>query len=223
MKSAHDLRESLSRIKAVIFDMDGLMIDSERLYIESEEDMARKRSRVLTEDTIARMMGHKPIESMTIFKKDLGLEESAEALLAERDEMMRAKFKNDLVSMPGLFDLLSHIDGRCRAAIATGAPREFLDLTLDGLKIRDRFEVLVSADEVRRGKPDPEIYELAVKRLGLSADECLVLEDSSNGVRSAHAAGCFTIAVPSSYTKHQDFSLARGICASLSEVLELLR
>lgn len=209
----------VSAPQAVIFDMDGLMIDSERLYIESERSMAALRGKDLPDSVISKMMGHKPIESMGIFKQDLGLAESAETLLSERDVLMREKLRHDLVPMPGLFDLLHFLDGRAKLAIATGAPASFLNLTLDGLKIRDRFSVLVCADDVSRGKPDPEIYLLAKDRLGLSAADCLVLEDSSNGVRAASAAGCRTIAVPSIYTKDQDFSLAGRVCGSLYDVL----
>lgn len=209
--------------KAVIFDMDGLMIDSERLYIESERFMASLRGKELPDATIAKMMGHKPIESMAIFKADLGLSESPQALLTERDELMHLKMKTDLVPMPGLFDLLTFISPRFGLAIATGASRPFLDLTLDTLKIRDLFSVLVCADDVTHGKPHPEIYELAAARLGLPPADCLVLEDSSNGIRSAHAAGCLSIAVPSQYTKDQDFSLANRKCAALTDVLLILK
>lgn len=203
--------------------MDGLMIDSERLYIESEQAMALLRGKELREESIAKMMGHKPIESMAIFKSDLDLEEPAADLLLERDELMRQKLKTDLVAMPGLFDLLSLASGRFALAIATGAARPFLDLTLDGLKIRDLFSVLVCADDVKRGKPDPEIYRLCCNRLGILPRDCLVLEDSANGIRSAHAAGCMSIAVPSQYTRTQDFSLADRVCSSLHDVVPLLK
>lgn len=216
------IREPRVRPLAVIFDMDGLMIDSERLYIESERYMASLRGKELPDSVISKMMGHKPIESMGIFKADLGLSEPAEELLAERDVLMREKLKHDLVPMPGLFDLLHYLDGRQPLAIATGAPGPFLDLMLDGLKIRDRFGVLVCADDVKRGKPDPEIYLLAAERLGAPAARCLVLEDSSNGIRAAASAGCMTIAVPSVYTKDQDFSLADTVCESLHDVRALL-
>jgi HAD superfamily hydrolase (TIGR01509 family) len=212
----------LTGLKAVIFDMDGLMIDSERLYIDSERAMAALRGKELPESCIEKMMGHKPIESMAIFKEDLSLSESAAELLAERDALMRDKMEHDLVPMPGLFDLLKAVSGRFSLAIATGASRPFLDLTLEGLQIRSLFSALVCADDVSRGKPDPEIYLSAASRLGVLPGECLVLEDSANGIRSASSAGCRTIAVPSFYTKDQDFSLADKICPSLSDVLPLL-
>jgi HAD superfamily hydrolase (TIGR01509 family) len=95
-----------------------------------------------------------------------------------------------------------------KLAVATGAQREFLDIALDTLRIRGYFAVLQTADGLERGKPDPEIYLIACRRLGLPPGECVVLEDARNGVLAGKAAGCPVIAVPSDYTRGQDFSEA---------------
>jgi HAD superfamily hydrolase (TIGR01509 family) len=113
--------------------------------------------------------------------------------------------------MPGLYEILNAFHRRLKLAVATGAQREFLDIALDTLGIRKYFDVLQTADGLERGKPDPEIYLLACRRLGLAPEKCVVLEDAANGVRAGKAAGCPVIAVPSDYTRRQDFSEADWI------------
>jgi len=205
----------LMRIRALIFDMDGLMIDSERLYFEAEREMAAAHGRRVEDSTLWKMMGRKPLESMQLFVDELGIPGRAEDLLRERDEVMRRKLACDLKPMPGLEHILERFHGRLKLAVATGAQREFLDITLDGLGIRDRFDVLQTSDGIARGKPDPEIYLAACAKLGLAPAECAVLEDAENGVRAARAAGCRVIAVPSQYSRTHDFSDAHFIASDL--------
>ena len=200
---------------AVIFDMDGLMIDSERLYIETETEMARKRGAVLTRETIARMMGRKPIESMRIYKEDLGLVDAPADLLHERDVLMMERMEKDLTAMPGLFECLESFYERYALAIATGAESKFLALAVDTLGIRNRFDVLVPSDEILEGKPSPEIYLRAMHELKIQPDHCAVLEDSANGCLSARRAGAYVVAVPSEHTAHQDFTPAHFMADDL--------
>jgi HAD superfamily hydrolase (TIGR01509 family) len=202
-------------MKAVIFDMDGLMIDSERLYFQVERDIAGKFNRTLKDETLWKMMGKKPIESLQLLVKELDIPISAEDALAMRNIMMREKLKNDLVPMPGLEHIIGAFYKRLKMAISTGASREFLDLMLDRLNIRDRFDVLITSDEIEKGKPDPEIYLKTCQKLALKPEQCVVLEDSSNGARAGKRAGCYVIAVPSEYTKEQDFSFVDFIAGDL--------
>ncbi|MGB8951635.1 MAG: HAD family phosphatase [Candidatus Aminicenantales bacterium] len=195
-------------MKALILDMDGLMIDSERLYFDAEKEMARKYGKKVEDATLWRMMGHKPIESMAIFVQELKLPVDAEKLLAERSEIMRQKFRDDLHPMPGLFPLIDTFYNKMKLSVATGAQREFLDIVVDRLGIREKFNVLQASDEIRNGKPDPEIYLVTCEKLKRIPRDCIVLEDSENGVLAGYRAGCYVIAVPSEYTKKQDFRSA---------------
>lgn len=193
---------------ALIFDMDGLMIDSERLYFAAEREMAAHYGREIRDEQLWPLMGRKPIESLRLLRGILGVEASAEELLEWRNRLMAEKLGRDLGAMPGLVEILDAFRGRLKLAVATGAQREFLDIALDTLDIRGYFDVLQTADTVERGKPDPEIYLLACRRLGLPPAACVVLEDARNGVLAGHAAGCPVIAVPNDYTRGQDFSEA---------------
>jgi HAD superfamily hydrolase (TIGR01509 family) len=202
------LHPSRLRPSALIFDMDGLMIDSERLYFAAEREMAASYGKDLRDEQLWPLMGRKPIESLRLLRGILGIETSPEELLEWRNRLMLEKMGRDLGAMPGLFEILDAFHGRVKLAVATGAQREFLDIALDTLRIRGRFDVLQTADGLERGKPDPEIYRIACRRLGLPPGECVVLEDARNGVLAGKAAGCPVIAVPSDYTRGQDFSEA---------------
>jgi HAD superfamily hydrolase (TIGR01509 family) len=153
-------------------------------------------------------MGRKPIESLRLLREILGIATPPEELLAWRNRLMLDKMGRDLGAMPGLIEILDAFKGKLKLAVGTGAQMEFLDIALDTLRIRDYFDVLQTADGLERGKPDPEIYILACRAMGLPPGECVVLEDARNGVLAGKAAGCPVIAVPSEYTRGQDFSAA---------------
>lgn len=191
------------------------MIDSERLYFESERQIAARFGKTVSDQTLWKMMGRKPVESIRVFIHELGLNEKPEPILEMRNKIMREKLKKDLIPMPGLFEIIDRFHTRLYLAISTGAPREFLDIVLDKLGIREKFSVLQTSDDIKNGKPDPEIYLKTCERLGLNSCDCIVLEDSSNGVLSGKNAGCYTMAVPSDYTRGQDFSVADFIADDL--------
>lgn len=202
-------------IKALIFDMDGLMIDSERLYFQAESEMAKTFGVQLLEETLWKMMGTKPIEGLSIFVKDLELPISAQDALDMRNEIMRKKLQTELEAMPGLFHILDTFFNRLKLAVCTGAQEEFLDIVVDLLKIREKFDVLQSSDGIDKGKPEPEIYLKTCEKLAVSPQECIVLEDSANGVKAGKKAGCSVIAIPSEYTQSQEFTSADFIAADL--------
>ena len=202
-------------IQAIIFDMDGLMIDSERLYFQTEREIAAIFQKPVKEQILWKMMGRKPIESMEIFVRELHIPQSAEKILELRDRRMKEKLETDLVPMPGLFEIIHFFSKRLKLAISTGAEKKFLDIVLNSLGIRDEFSVLQTSDDIKYGKPEPETYLKTCEKLGLDPANCVVLEDSSNGVKAGKKAGCYVIAVPSEYTRDQDFSLADFIAGNL--------
>lgn len=202
-------------MKAIIFDMDGLMIDSERLYRQAQKNIAGQFDKIMTEEIRMKMMGRKPIESLRLFVKELAIPMDPAKLLEIRNGIMREKLKNELVPMPGLTHIIGKFHGKLKLAICTGAQEEFLDIVVDQLGIRDKFAVLQNSDDIENGKPDPEIYLKTCKRLGLQPGECIVLEDSLNGVVAGKKAGCYVIAVPSEYTKDENFEAADFIAHDL--------
>ncbi len=203
------------RLQGLIFDMDGLMVDSEKLYLEVERDMARRYGKEFSRDAWQKMMGLKPAEGIRVFVEELGLPLTPAVALAMRDVEMRKKYSEEAEPMPGLYHILGAFDGRLALAVCTGAQREFMEIVVDRLGIRRKFSVLQSSDEVERGKPDPAIYLACCAKLGLEPEECAVLEDCENGALAAARAGCYTILVPTEHSKGQDFGCADYVAADL--------
>ncbi|URA10192.1 HAD family hydrolase [Thermospira aquatica] len=209
-------------MKAVIFDMDGLMVDTESFYFEVERDMGRKRGKRVEDELLHRMMGQKPLDSMRLFVRELGLDESPETLLAERDERILACIRTGLQPMPGLYEIVRTLKPLVKLAIGTGNTKKMVTEVLKALGLEEMFDIVQTSDDVSSGKPSPEIFVKAVEKLNISPERAAVLEDSANGIRAAHAAGCLPLAVPNEYTKSQDFSLAHRVFGSLYEAKDFL-
>lgn len=210
-------------MKGIIFDMDGLMIDSEKLYFATGREIAAAHGKTVDDRTFWKMMGRSPIDSITIFVEEVGLPLSPQETLVERDRIMARKLAHELEPMPGLMETLQTLRERYRLAIATGSPTKFLDVVVDNLQLASYFDVLQSSDDIRNGKPHPEIYERAAARLGLTPQECCVLEDSSNGALAGKRAGCYVIAVPNEHTREQDFSFVDFLASDLMEAARHLQ
>ena len=210
-------------MKAIIFDMDGLMVDTEGLYFDTERIIAKKFNKEVEDETLWKMMGRKPIEAMEIFAEDLNIDIPPKELLKMRDELFVEKLKKELVPMPGLFDILEEFKDKMKLAIATGSPHKFLQIVLDRLDIKNNFEVLQPSDEIINGKPNPEIYLKTMEKLQALPSETVVLEDSSNGALAGVRAGCYTIAIPNQYTYKQDFSFVNYVAESLFDAKEHIK
>ena len=207
-------------IKALIFDMDGLMIDSEQLYMKVQHELADRFNRTLTREIRQQMMGRKPIESLRFFVQTLDIPITAGKMLEIRTGMIKEGFSKEIIAMPGLFHILDTYFGKLKLAVGTGSQKELMDMVVDRLNIREKFDVLQNSDDVENGKPDPEIYLKACGKLGLPPGECVVLEDSLNGIIAGKRAGCYSIAVPSEYTNDQDFSSADYIAKDLFDAAD---
>lgn len=206
--------------------MDGLMVDSERLYQQAQQEITSQFNKKLPEKVRLKMMGRKPLESMKIFVEALDIPENAVKVLEIRNDIMREKYITDLVPLPGLDYIIDAFYGKLKMAIATGAQEEFLDIVVDQLQIRNKFDVLQASDEIEQGKPHPEIYLKTCKKLSLKPGDCIVLEDSLNGVLAGKKAGCYVIAVPSEYTKQENFDradiAADDLFCAAAHIIELL-
>jgi HAD superfamily hydrolase (TIGR01509 family) len=203
--------------------MDGLMIDSESVYWAAGRQIAARYGKTVKDETLGRMMGRAPLESVRLFADELGLAESPQALLETREAMVIESLRRGVPVMPGLRELLAEFRPRLKFAVATSAPRRMADIVMEGLDLRRWFDAVQTSDGITRGKPDPEIYLKAVARIGVKPEECVVLEDSSNGALAGKLAGTYVIAVPSQYTREQDFSFVDYRAADLREAAEHIR
>lgn len=207
-----------NKTKAVIFDMDGLMFDTETLFSAVQTEIAQKRGKTFTLEIQNKMMGRKPLDAIKVMIEELGMDEDPEDIAQERDDAYIELLETDSQPMPGLFGFLELLNRHdIRKAVASGSYHKWIDALLERFKIRDQFEVIVSGEDVKIAKPAPEIYHKAVSKLNLELKDCVVLEDAVNGIKAAKAAGCIAVAIPSRFTKHQDFSEADYIVESLSD------
>lgn len=202
-------------IRAVIFDMDGLMIDSERVYWQAGREVAERYGKRVLDGTLGRMMGRSPIDSMTVFATETGIAVDPARLLDERDARVYEILKADATPMPGLFETLEALSATHVLAIATSAKRYFVDVIDSKLNFVRYFKAVQTSEGVINGKPAPEIYHKAMAQIGMTPAECVVIEDSSNGARAGKASGAYTIAVPSEHTRDQDFTFVDYVATHL--------
>ncbi|QOV92433.1 HAD family phosphatase [Humisphaera borealis] len=204
-------------MQAVIFDMDGLMIDSERVYWQAGREVANRYGKTVKDATLGRMMGRSPIDSMTVFATETDIAVDPLALLAERDARVYEILRAEATPMPGLFETLDRLSDVYTLAIATSAKRYFVDVIDARLNFVRYFKAVQTSEGVVNGKPAPEIYHKAMKQIGMQPEHCVVLEDSSNGARAGKSSGAYTIAVPSEHTRDQDFSFVDYIAKDLTD------
>jgi HAD superfamily hydrolase (TIGR01509 family) len=204
-------------MRAVIFDMDGLMIDSEKVYFEAGRIIAREFGKEVSDQTLGRMMGRKPLESVALFAHELGIPESPENLLKRREARVVKVLEQGVDAMPGLDFILNALHPTHPLAIATSAPKYIVDVVMRKLNVAHFFKVIQTSDDVTNGKPDPEIYLKAMAKLEARPSDSIVLEDSSNGTLAGKRSGAYVIAVPSVYTRDQDFSFVDYIAPDLTD------
>jgi len=183
-------------ISAVVFDMDGVLIDTEPVWEEVRRGyVARSGGRWLP-DTQSRLMGMSTREWSGYLDSDLGVGRGAERVADEVIEEMAARYRSELPLIPGALDAIRRLGSRFPLAVASSSPRRLIDQVLASAGVADAFGATVSTEECGAGKPDPEVYLVAARLLGVPAGECCAVEDSSNGLRSATAAGLAVVAVP---------------------------
>lgn len=206
-------------LDALIFDMDGVLVDSEPLHLRAFQQMMQHHGHEYTENENRKFLGQKDIEIATIMIEMLGLPLTAHQLVEQKETILRKIFVTELVARPGL----SHVMKAATAmglpmAVASSATMPTIELVVDLLGLRSSFKTLTSGDEVPKGKPEPDVFLLAAKRLQVEPAHCLVIEDTLNGIRAAKAAGMKCVAIPCDATKHEDHSLADLRLSSLADL-----
>ena len=187
----------MSRIDAVVFDLDGVIVDSEQVWDEVRERFVRESGGTYTEAATRAMMGMSSPEWSRYLHEVVGLREPPEVIRDEVVRRMLARYETDLPVVPGAVEAVRRLAGDgYRLAVASSSNRELIDAVLDRLELTSAFEVTVSSEEVARGKPAPDVYLDVVRRLDQVPSDCAAVEDSTNGIRSALAAGLHVVVVP---------------------------
>ena len=195
---------------AVVFDMDGVIVDSEQVWEEVREAYTLEHGRVYTERATRDMMGMSSTEWSRYMAEVLGLPGTPEEINAAVVERMLARYGEDPPLIPGAVDAVRTIAARWPCAIASSSNRELIEVVLRVSGLAGVVREEVSSEEVARGKPAPDVYLEAARRLGADPAASAGVEDSHNGIRSAKAAGMRVIAVPNPHFPPDQEAMAQA-------------
>jgi HAD superfamily hydrolase (TIGR01509 family) len=185
------------RIEAVVFDMDGVLVDTEHLWDEVREALTEEWGGRYTPEAQEAMMGMSSPEWSRYLHEVVGLREPPEVINAEVVRRMLERYEADLPVVPGAVEAVRRLAAAgYRLAVASSSNRELIDAVLRRLELTSVFDVTVSSEEVARGKPAPDVYLETARRLGVPPGRCVAIEDSASGIRAAHSAGMRVIAYP---------------------------
>ena len=207
-------------IDAVIFDMDGVLIDSEQVWDTAREKLVRERGGAWHDGAQRDMMGMSSTEWSAYMRDELGLREPPEEINDEVVRRMSDLYREHLPLLPGAGEAIGRIAERWPLGLASSSNRPIIDLVLELAGLAGAFSVTVSSEEVGRGKPAPDVYLEAARRLDVAPERCAAIEDSHNGIRSAHAADMRVVAIPNRQFPPDDDSLALAdiVLESLGEL-----
>jgi HAD superfamily hydrolase (TIGR01509 family) len=207
-------------IEAVVFDLDGVVVDSEQVWDDVREQLVRERGGHWTETAQADMMGMSSPEWSRYLHEELGLAEPPEELNDEVVRRMLERYRRELPLLEGAVEAVRRLAAAFPLAVASSSNRPLIEAVLETAQIAELFAVVVSSEEVPRGKPAPDVYLEAARQLGVAPERCAAIEDSSNGLRSAHAAGLRVLAIPNAhYPPAPDaLALADAVLRSLDEL-----
>ncbi len=205
-------------IRGVALDMDGLLFDTESLYWECGDELLKRRGKSYCKQLQQQMMGRVGVAAMQTMIDFHHLNDRADDMILESNEIFTRLLERGAQEMPGLGVWIQHLrDHEIPFGLATSSQRKFVEILFRSRPWREELAFILTGDDVTRGKPDPQIYQLAAEKLDLPPEQMLVLEDSQNGCAAGVASGAQTVAVPSVHTREQDFSGVTLIAESLSD------
>lgn len=184
-------------IRAVVFDMDGVLVDSEPVWNQARVELATAHGQVWTEEMHRECMGRSTEGWARVMRDRLHLPMSDAEVVAEMRDRMLAAYRSHLPVLPGAIEAVHRMAAAFRVALASGSHTPLIEHVLTATGLDRVIPVVVLGDTIPRGKPHPDIYLEAARRLGLPPGECLGVEDSTNGLRALRAAGMKAVAVPS--------------------------
>ncbi len=217
------MADSEHSLQAVVFDLDGLMVNTEELDHQVGQILLERRGRDFSNELKRKMMGLPAALAFQRMIEEHGLEDTPEELQTEGDQLLAALLPNRLQTMPGLADLMDSLEkAGIPKAVATSSPRSFASTVLNRFHLQARFHFVLTSDDVHRAKPHPDIYWKAAELLGVPSGRMMVLEDSENGCRAAVQAGAWVVAVPAKHSCDHRFCGARLVANSLNDPRILL-
>ena len=210
----------MARYKGILFDMDGVLVDSEPLFHKAVNIMVERCGAApITEEENNRYLLGTTVEETWIRVKELReVPQTPAELLAGYNEVVKEVLRSDLVPRPGVRDLIAEAQQRgLPIAVASSSLREWVELKLSVIGLTDAFNVKLGGDDIENGKPAPDIYIKAARLIGLEITECVAIEDSPIGLAAASSSGAYTICTLTDSTRHLDLSAADVIIENLEE------
>jgi HAD superfamily hydrolase (TIGR01509 family) len=206
--------------EAVVFDLDGIIVDSEHVWDEVRQQLAEERGGRWNEQASRDMMGMSSPEWSRYMHDVIGLAEPPEEINAEVVRRLEAVYRERLPLIPGAVEAVEQLAASLPLGLASSSNRELIDFVLEVSGLARHFTATVSSEEVARGKPAPDVYLEAARRLGVRPERCAAVEDSEAGIRSAKAAGMRVLAVPNPHFPPADDALAEAdvVLASIAEL-----
>jgi HAD superfamily hydrolase (TIGR01509 family) len=183
-------------VRAVVFDLDGVILDSEQVWNGVREGLARERGGHWSERATTDMMGMSSTEWSRYMHDVIGLEDPPEEINREVVRRMGERYSHDLPLIDGAVDAVRRTADRWPLGLASSSNRELIARVLEVSGLTPSFRATVSSEEVERGKPAPDVYVEAARRLDVAPSRCAAVEDSASGIRSAHAAGMLVVTIP---------------------------
>lgn len=202
-------------IEAVIFDMEGVLMDSEGYWTLAREGFARDLGKAWTMDDQRAAMGRNTVEWARVMQQRLHLNMTEEAIIEDVIRRVLAQYDERLPVRAGALEAVQRMAAQYKVALASGSPTRVIDYSMQHTGLDSVFEAIVYGDTIPNGKPAPDIYNEALRRLGVKAENAVGIEDSSNGVRALHNAGMWVIAAPS-----EGFALPPDVLALANCVIQ---
>jgi HAD superfamily hydrolase (TIGR01509 family) len=193
---------------AIIFDLDGVLLDSEQRWNEAKEALVREAGGTWLEKAPEVMMGMSSPEWSAYLRDDLGVQRDLDAINDDVVRRMHESYEDGLPLLPGALETVRALAARWPLGLASSSNREIIDVFLERSGVGDLFGATVSSEQVARGKPAPDVYVETARRLGVDPRACVAIEDSANGLRAAHAAGMPVVAAPNPHYPPGDDALA---------------
>jgi HAD superfamily hydrolase (TIGR01509 family) len=182
--------------EAVVLDLDGVLVDSEERWDEARRELVAERGGTWTDDATHAMLGMSSKEWSAYVRDELGVDLGTDEINAAVVERLLAGYRRELPVLPGAVEAVRRLGKRFRLGLASSSNAEVIGVVLEETGLRCVIEAWVSSEEVARGKPAPDVYLEAARRLGVDPARCVGVEDSTNGIKAAHAAGMVVVAVP---------------------------
>lgn len=206
-------------IKALILDMDGVIVDSEPLHQKAEIQIMAKYGVKIKRKDLEKYTGTTSKHMFTELIKKYNLKTTPEKIISEKRKIYLPLLKNKAQAIPGIITLIkkAHKKG-LKLAVASSSIHKYINIVLEKFKLKQFFNIIVGAEDIKNSKPNPEIFLLAAKKLHTKPKECIVIEDAKLGVKAAKAAGMCVIGYQSSHSGNQDLDKADEIVREIKEI-----